>query len=113
MSDLEVKVGQVWVNKVTGHEISVTGVGPYGVSVNDTKGELGDVSVGYLRQDFTLFRDSATQENNTITLRDHLAGLAMQGCVEQFIYEPDDGGVLSRLAKLSYAIADAMIDERG
>ena len=108
MSDLEVKVGQVWVNKNTGHEISVTGVGPYGVSVNDTKGELGDVSVGYLRQDFTLFRDSATQENNTITLRDHFAGLAMNRLVSEW---PD--GMKDEMAKQAYLVADAMLKARG
>ena len=44
---------------------------------------------------------------NTITLRDHFAGLAMQGMV---IVTPNGSRILT--AKDAYAMADAMLAER-
>ncbi|QHJ84508.1 MAG: hypothetical protein [Caudoviricetes sp.] len=51
-------------------------------------------------------------KTGTMSLRDHFAGLAMQGCVDSFFRTGDDGKVLERLTHASYAIADAMLKAR-
>lgn len=114
MSNQEVKVGQVWRNKKYGADYFV-------VYRDETEVALSGKDAGVFRLDispqfferFSLFRESLSHDNDydytdTTSLRDHFAGLAMQGLVAEHSNHSD-----SLIANKAYHIADAMLKARG
>lgn len=116
MSNQEVKVGQVYVGEITGTEYTV-------ISVDSGSAELSFVEkvkrTGFeavkalIDGEVYKLKDEASPSleyasTNTTSLRDHFAGLAMQGLVTEHSNHSD-----SLIANKAYHIADAMLKARG
>ena len=116
----EVKVGQVWIRDVYGYQVVV-------VEVEDK--DLGFVSLVFResnganhlskeRKDYFLTRyhqKDTDDKSESVSLRDHFAGLAMNGMIDYLreVVIGEDDLVLSNIASLSYSVADGMLKARG